>query len=165
MNSHNGTIIVRDSVATDTVLDIMRSSVSSESYDKYMGQNINFMLWLYNNDELCEDILHDWMIEKLHAAKREDDSSDATKKSHTNQRKACKEAIDGIRKGDSSTFPLLFRDLHSMCFHTILQQRKRRMVVTFPNLPMVVSVALLFIFLLFVVNRSSQSFRKICHSL
>ena len=113
-------------VATDAVLDVMRSSISPESYDKYMGQNINFMLWLYNNDELCEDILHDWMIEKLHAAKREDDSSDATKKSLTNQRKACKEAIDGIRKGDSSTFPLIIQRLTFNVFSHYLTTKKKK---------------------------------------
>ena len=104
----------------------MRNVVADKSSYGYCNHIINFFLWIYDNDELREVILRDWMVEMLHVAKREDDGEHGTKKKRINQRAVCKEAINSIVKGDGDTYPILLEKLTFNIFSHYLSTKKKK---------------------------------------
>ena len=45
---------------TVVVQDIMKQIVADRSKARYNGENAIFMMWLFDQDSLNEDLLYDW---------------------------------------------------------------------------------------------------------
>ena len=66
---------------TTIVEKIMRRRVATKSEAGYNNNNIKFLLWLYDDDGLCKDIIKDWMVESMHRAHSEDQEGSSKTKS------------------------------------------------------------------------------------
>eukprot|EP00957_Ditylum_brightwellii_P092506 7044556-Ditylum_brightwellii.AAC.1 len=64
----------------------MKCVVADKSLEKYTNKNITLLLWLYNDDNLQEDLLQDDLIVKLHAVALDD----AGTKHRTKSRHICR---------------------------------------------------------------------------
>ena len=58
--------------ATSSVQKIMANVVTETSTERYVSENIIFLLWLYQEDVFREELFHDWFCDELILAKKED---------------------------------------------------------------------------------------------
>ena len=100
--NNNGAIVAFNGRPTNAVEQIMRRVVSHSSEAGYANQNTTLILWLYDNDDLREELLHDWMVNVLNTTTIQDRDHDrrltsAKKKGkRTNTRAAIKQALQAI---------------------------------------------------------------------
>ena len=125
VNNNNSALVLREGAPTAAVEEIMRSIVSNRSSSGYDNQNTAFIMWLYDDHNLCEVVLRDWMVERLHVAKREDDINSSTKKQRINQRMTCKQALHSIKKGDKTTYPIVLEKVSFNIFSHYLTTTKK----------------------------------------
>ena len=78
MNKSQALVTV-DNGPTDYVKNIMRQIIAPRTRKNYIGNNILFLLWLYDEESLQEELLLDWFYETMHQCKREDDECDRNK--------------------------------------------------------------------------------------
>eukprot|EP00957_Ditylum_brightwellii_P164341 12511314-Ditylum_brightwellii.AAC.1 len=65
-------LVTYQGIATTTVHDIMKYVIADNLVHKYTNKNIKLILWLYNNNGLCEELLCDWVVDELHITIAED---------------------------------------------------------------------------------------------
>ena len=56
----------------DKVMGVMNQNVAPATKKKYLNDLATYMMWLYDNDDLLEECLHDWILEILYDANPED---------------------------------------------------------------------------------------------
>ena len=66
----SGVLVAYEGRPTPAVEQIMRNVVVDGSKATYTGLNIQFILWLYDNEETREEFLSDWFLEKLIEAEK-----------------------------------------------------------------------------------------------
>ena len=62
-------IIAYEGLRTDAVEYILSQVVSSGTQVNYDYHNVDLVLWMYDRKEWREELLRDWMVERLIAAK------------------------------------------------------------------------------------------------
>ena len=124
-SSSNNAIIAYQGRPSAAVEQIMKQIVSKNSDTLYRNNNIILILWLYGNEELREEVLRDWMVEKLHRTVNEDDATDASRKNRPAARAACKEALMNINKVDDNC-PIILKKLTFNLFSHYLTTRRNK---------------------------------------
>ena len=95
MNESQALVAVDDG-PTDYVRSIMRQIIAPKTRSNYVGNNVLFLLWLYHEESLREELLRDWFYETMHQCKREDDENERTSASRKKQREYCKAVLHDI---------------------------------------------------------------------
>ena len=72
-------IVAFEGEATSSVQKIMANVVTETSGERYKGENITFLLWLFNDDTFRKELLHDWFYENMILAEKEDKERDKKK--------------------------------------------------------------------------------------
>ena len=103
----------------------MKRVVAEKSNISYRNNNIILILWLYDNEEVREDVLSDWMVEKLHRANSLDSSSERTTRSRPAARLVCKQVLDNMNKVDNNC-PIVLNKLTFNLFSHYLTTRKNK---------------------------------------
>jgi len=96
---------------TNAVENIMRKIVADNSAICYRNSNITFILWIYDNEEIREEFLHDWMVNQLIDAEAEDNILCSKNRKHV--RAVCRAALESINKNDDNC-PIV---LSKLCFN------------------------------------------------
>ena len=115
-------IVAVDTGPTDYVRDIMRQIIAPKIRSNYILNNVKFLLWIYDDDRLREDILKDWFYETNHECKLEDDSNDGTAKYRRQQRKYCKRVLYDMV--DELNCPIILNKLTFSIFSHYVTTRK-----------------------------------------
>ena len=110
---------------TQAVKTIMKRVVLVNSSVLYRNNNILFILWLYDSDEMREEFLQDWMVEKMNRADSLDQRTNGTRRSRPAVREVCKQALDSINKTDKKC-PIILNKLTFNLFPPSLTTRKNR---------------------------------------
>ena len=110
---------------THAVEQIMKRVVAVNSNVSYRNNNIILMLWLYDNEEYREDVLRDWMVEKLDRATSSDQATNGTRRSRPAVREVCRKALDNINRADDNC-PILLNKLTFNLFSHYLTTRKNK---------------------------------------
>ena len=124
-NNNTQAIIPYQGRPTEAVEQIMRRVVSHNSSVSYRNNNIIFLLWLYDNEETREELLQDWMVEKMDRAVSLDEASDRSRRSRPAVRRVCKQALDNINKTDKNC-PIVLTKLTFNLFSHYLTTRKNK---------------------------------------
>ena len=114
-------IVAFEGEATSSVQKIMANVVTETSGERYNGENITFLLWLFNDDTFREELLHDWFYENMILAEKEDEEKDIKR----TMRAVCKNALEGVRKG-ASNCPVILSKLTFNVFSHYLTTRKNK---------------------------------------
>jgi hypothetical protein len=131
ITNNNGAIVAFNGRPTNAVEQIMRRVVSHSSEAGYANQNTTLILWLYDNDELREELLHDWMVDVLNNTTIQDREHDegltsAKKKGkRTNTRAAIKRALQAINPTEKNS-PIILEKFTFNVFSHYLTQRKNK---------------------------------------
>ena len=72
MDPNSTAIVPYQGKPTAEVQSILKQIVADKSRERYVNQNIIFMLWIFDNESLREELLHDWALGPLYAAAEED---------------------------------------------------------------------------------------------
>ena len=75
MTPNEAAIIPYEGRPTAVVEQIMKRVVAVNSNTSYRNNNIILIMWIYDNDEIREEILCDWMVERLNRAVSSDDTT------------------------------------------------------------------------------------------
>ena len=110
---------------THAVEQIMKRVVADKSNTSYRNNNIILMLWLYDNEEMREEVLRDWMVDRLNRATSSDEATNATRRGRPAVRAECRKAIDNINKADQNC-PILLNKLTFNVFSHYITTRKNK---------------------------------------
>ena len=124
-NNNTTQIIPYQGRPTHAVEQIMKRVVAVNSNTSYRNNNIILILWLYDNEEYREDVLRDWMVERLDRATSSDQATNGTRRSRPAVREVCRKALDDINKADDNC-PILLNKLTFNLFSHYLTQRKNK---------------------------------------
>ena len=119
----NTSIVAYECRPTNAVEKIMSLVVADNSSICYRNNNIIFILWIYNNEERREELLHDWMVVQLIQAEAEDHQTPRTQKSRPNARAVCKAALESINKVDKNC-PIVLSKISFNLFSHYVTTRK-----------------------------------------
>ena len=122
-NQSSNAIIAYDNGPTDHVRGIMKAAVAENTADKYLGYNSLFLIWLYEKEELREELLLDVVVDKLHVAKKVDDHKNDSNMSA--MKKVCKEALQNTRR-ELKNSPVLLDKLTFNVYSDFLSTRKSK---------------------------------------
>lgn len=122
-NQSSNAIIAYDNGPTDHVRGIMKAAVAENTADKYLGYNSLFLIWLYDKEELREELLLDVVVDKLHVAKKVDDHKNDSNMSA--MKKVCKEALQNTRR-ELKNSPVLLDKLTFNVYSDFLSTRKSK---------------------------------------
>ena len=86
MNINLRAIVAVEDGPSDYVRNIMRQRIAPKTRSNYIGNNVIFLLWLYDQENLREELLHDWFYETMHECKKVDDENERTEKRRIKQR-------------------------------------------------------------------------------
>ena len=108
---------------TGIVQNIMDQMVAENSKIAYRNSNTLFILWLYNKEDLREEVLQDWMVEKLHIAANDDLLCNNRKQ--TEMRRVCYEALEAINRADNNC-PIILSKINFNIFSDYVSTRKNK---------------------------------------
>ena len=102
----------------------MKQIVVDKLNIKYHNNNIIQILCLYNNEEIKEEVLHDWIIDKLNRATSSGEAMTAatTRTTRPAVRAECQKALDEMNKADNNC-PIL---LNKLAFNVFLTTQKNK---------------------------------------
>ena len=61
-------IVAYEGLQTAVVESILSQVVSSGTQGNYANHNVKLIIWIYDREEWREELLRDWMVERLIAA-------------------------------------------------------------------------------------------------
>jgi len=109
---------------------ILHGRVASSSRTSYDNRNINFMLWLYDNQDRTPTLLEPLLVPELDLADEEDKARRTTRgrpsKSRTSLRNACKLALGRIEPSDQTSHPIKLKELDFVVFSRYLATFKKK---------------------------------------
>eukprot|EP00957_Ditylum_brightwellii_P012840 970290-Ditylum_brightwellii.AAC.1 len=79
----------------------MKCVVAEKSEEKYTNKNITLLLWLYDSDSLCKELLQGRFIEELHAVAE----ADANRNHRPKSRHICKTWLNNMVQGEDKACP------------------------------------------------------------
>ena len=103
----------------------MKMEVAENSNTSYRNNSILLMMWIYNNEELREEVLHDWMVEQMNRVDSLDQATNGTRRNCPTVRQAYKKALHDINKADNNC-PIILCKLTFNMFSHYLTTRKNR---------------------------------------
>ena len=121
----NNAIIPYQGRPTQAVEQIMKRVVADMSNASYCKNNIILMLWLYDIEEMREELLCDWMVDRMNRVSSSDEATNATRRSRPAVRAECRKALDEISKADKNC-PILLNKLTFNIFSHYITTRKNK---------------------------------------
>ena len=107
---------------TTEVLSIMKRVVSLTLKNKYKAENVNLLLWIYDDNDSVKDLLlEEWFCKKLSDA----EVGDEGKKKSPAMRNICKYALDAVNKL-SDNCPIVLPSLTFNIFSHYLNTRRKK---------------------------------------
>mmetsp|Transcript_300 Transcript_300/g.531 ORF Transcript_300/g.531 Transcript_300/m.531 type:complete len:160 (+) Transcript_300:103-582(+) len=91
--------------ATEEVQKIMKCVVAAKSEEKYLNENIMFLLWLYDGN-FRKEVLRDTFIDALNLAAIQDEGT----KRRPKMRKVCRDALNKMQQG-ADNCPIMLQKL------------------------------------------------------
>ena len=101
---------------TAVVESILSQVVSSGTQGNYPFHNVDLVLCIYNREEYREELLRDWMVERLSAAEEK-----GKKETHA----TCKAALEGFNRSDDN-FPIVLDKLAFIVFSCFMSTKKSK---------------------------------------
>ena len=108
-------LVAYEGLPSNEVRSIMRRVVAKNSTEKYNLENVKLLLWLYNAEDLREEVLRDSFVDRL---------NEASPSLH-DMRKVCKEALHAVEKG-ANNCPIMLQKLSFNIFSHYLATRRNR---------------------------------------
>lgn len=122
MMNESQALVTVDDGPTDYVKNIMRQIIAPNTRKNYIGNNVLFLLWLYDEENLREELLQDWFYETMHQCKREDDECERSVL-RKKQREYCKVVLQEISK-DGNNCPVILCKLSFSLFSHYVSTRR-----------------------------------------
>ena len=88
MAEQSAAIVQYQGHPSNAVEQIMKQAVAENSNTLYRNNNILLMMWIYDNEELREEVLQDWMVEWMNRADSLDQATNGTRQNHPAVRQA-----------------------------------------------------------------------------
>ena len=109
-------IVAYEGRPTAAVEAILNQVVSSGTQDNYANHNIDLILWLYEKEDLREELLKDFMVERLNAAEE---------KGRKEMRASCKAALNAMNKSDDNC-PIVLEKMTFNLFSDYMSTKKSK---------------------------------------
>ena len=115
LSQATNSLVAYEGLPSNEVCSIMRHIVAKNSTEKYNLKNVKLLLWLYNEEDLREEVLWDSFMDRLNEASS----------SLRDMRKVYKEALHVVEKG-ANNCPIMLQKLSFNIFLHYLATRRNR---------------------------------------
>lgn len=116
-------LIPYDGNPTPEVQKIMQQIVADKSKAKYVNENVNLMLWLFDSDNLREETIYDWALERM--VKADDQDREKSSGAGLQIRSECRTMLSVVTKVNKQS-PIILDKLNFSIFSHYLTSRKSK---------------------------------------